>query len=130
MAVRTVPPTGSYDGADNSANQRRERDGGFAAVYEQARRAALNDNATRDNNSREQKAAQNRKYIENLHEKVDTLRGELLVRVIQQSRNGSRDEFAENRSDVNRLTSRLDGLRKKLQQEEARLSGKLFDETV
>lgn len=132
MAIRNVPPTGSYDGADNSAKRHdNARDGSFAAVYEQARRAALNDNASQDNNARAKKNADNRRYIENLHEKVDTLRGELLVRVIQQAgRTNTGEDLTPVGNDLNRLSNRLDGLRQKLRQEESRLSGKLFDETV
>lgn len=132
MAVKSVPPTGSYDAADNSAQRHNKpRDGGFAAVYEQARRAAENDNTGQNNpGAREQQTAQNRKYIEKLHEKVDTLRGEILVRVIQHAGTKSRADFVGQRADVSRLTNRLESMRERLRQEEVRLSGKLFDETV
>lgn len=133
MAVRNVPPTESYAGSGNATTRKRS----FAALYEQARRAAGNDNPDQDNGApaqdngrqtanREVRTEQNRKYIDNLHERVDTLRGEILVRVIQ-SGQAQGPEATQLTGDVARLSNRLNSLRQKLQDEESRLSGKLVD---
>ncbi len=142
MAVRNVPPTSSYNGTNTAGRQSRS----FAALYEQARKASINDNGAFDdatgnggNNARSrnaERAAQaaqandaerNRRYIDDLHENVDTLRGEILVRVINAG-NPQRSEDTEVVArDISRLSTRLDSLRKKLQQEEVHLSGKLID---
>jgi hypothetical protein len=129
MAVRNVPPTNSYNGAGTAT---RQRDRSFAALYEQARRASTNDNANDnpdDEAPAEAKAEQNRKYIDNLHEHVDTLRGEILVRVIQSGQAQGNDAVKAT-GDISRLSNRLNTLRQKLQQEETRLSGKLIDVEV
>jgi hypothetical protein len=55
---------------------------------------------------------------------MDNLRGELIVRVIQA---GQGDQPLQVTSDVSRLSNRLDSLRRKLETEEVRLSGKLID---
>ena len=122
MAIRPVPPANS-DTPGNALRRREERS--FAALYEQARRAAANDAGE----ERQQKQEQNRKALEELHERVDTVRGELLVRVIQ-SAQGPRESANLYTGDISRLSNRLDTLRQKLNQEETRLSGKLFDETI
>lgn len=123
MAIRPVPPANS-DTPGNAV----KRDRTFATLYEQARRAAANDESGRsDEESRKQQ--QNQKTLEELHERVDTLRGELLVRVIQ-SAQAPREQASRYTGDISRLSSRLDTLRQKLQSEEERLSGKVFDETV
>ncbi len=126
MAVRSVPPTDRYEASGN-ATSRRERS--FAALYEQARRAAANDDAEKRDAAIEADKEQNRRYIETLHERVDTLRGEILVRVIQAGQADTR-ETARATNDISRLSNRLDGLRKKLHSEEARLSGKLIDVNI
>jgi tetrahydromethanopterin S-methyltransferase subunit G len=125
MAIRTVPPTNGYESAGNTDRRKEQRS--FAALYEQARRASGNDNAT--NTFPPAETEQNRRYIDNLHERVDTLRGELLVRIIQSGRTAPQPVEGST-SEITRLSTRLDSLRKKLQEEEARLSGKLFDTEV
>lgn len=131
MAIPSVPPATQYS---TSGSQRRTEPRSFADLYEQARRAQGNDNNTEqqeqaiknDLADREQRTETNRKYIDALHERVETLRGELLVRVIQSS--GAPKEEAQKLSeDISRLGGRLNGLRKKLHDEEQRLSGKLID---
>jgi predicted nuclease with TOPRIM domain len=123
MAIRPVPPTGS-----DSPGTAVRRDRSFAALYEQARRAAANDTGEQDREeAREQ--SRNRRTLEELHERVDTVRGELLVRVIQ-SAQSPREQVGRYTGDISRLASRLDTLREKLKSEENRLSGKVFDQTV
>lgn len=125
MAVRNVPPTESYNAPGTSTGR---RDRSFATLYEQARRAAANDSGARNDEAAqaavEAATDQNRKYIATLHDRMDTLRGELIVRVIQA---GQGDHPLQVTSDVSRLSNRLDSLRRKLETEEVRLSGKLID---
>jgi len=123
MAIRPVPPATS-DTPGNAV----KRDRSFAALYQQARRAAAND-AGEQNEQDILDQNKNRRALEELHERVDTIRGELLVRVIQ-SAQGPREQANLYTGDINRLSNRLDTLRQKLQSEEARLSGKLFDQTI
>lgn len=127
MAVRNVPPTNSYNDA-GTATGRRERS--FAALYQQARRAAANDDAERqaDLAQAETERERNRRRIETLRERVDTMRGEILVRVIQAGR--AQGGIENPAADIDRLSTRLNGLRQKLQTEETRLSGKLIDVNV
>lgn len=141
MAVRNVPPVNGYDAP---ATRQRPAQRNFAELYRQARNAQVNDNGGnngRGNTGRNaandastanaaetriEENEENRKYIEGLHERVDTLRGELLVRVIQ-SGAAPREQARTLTGDISRLSQRLDKLREKLEQEENRLSGKLYD---
>lgn len=122
MAIQIVPPATARDGASNQTR----RDRSFAAVYENARKAATNDNPESDRDRAQ--AEKNKTYIDNLHENVDTLRGELLVRVIQSSANIRDTQNVP--ADISRLSGRLDKLRDKLKSEEERLSGTLVDVTI
>ncbi|MBU6234865.1 MAG: hypothetical protein KGQ41_03385, partial [Alphaproteobacteria bacterium] len=86
MAIQDVPSLNGYSAAN--ANYKREQQGrGFAAVYEAVRKASINDNGSDTAPAQDPAALENRKYIENLHEHVDTLRGEILARVIQTAQN-------------------------------------------
>ncbi|MCB1538639.1 MAG: hypothetical protein H6865_03795 [Rhodospirillales bacterium] len=129
MALRSVPPTGSY-----TATGRKQRE--FAALYEQARRHSGNDNGGNNRggtNSGDRgghdadKAAEERQSLENLHNRVDTLRGEILVRVMQAASTDRYEDSARMTGEITRMSRSLDTLRKKLHQEEERLSGKLID---
>ena len=131
MAVQNIPSTNEY-----ATSLRRERS--FAELYRQARQAQANDSFSGSSTSAPandepqedtQETRRNRAYIADLHDRVDTLRGEILARVI--TAGAPNDDGRKNLGqDVSRLNNRLETLRNKLHEEEARLSGHLLDLTV
>lgn len=101
----------------------------FAELYRQARAAQANDSGSsvqtpEDELSVQQEANRNREFIAGLHDRVDTLRGEILARAIIGGQNKNPDEVGK---DISRLNTRLESLRSKLREEETRLSGHLLD---
>jgi len=126
MAVQNISSANEY-----ATSLRRERS--FAELYRQARQAQANDgfNATivpANDEPREEtvETRRNRAYIAELHDRVDTLRGEILARVITSGT--PNDEGRKSLGqDVSRLNNRLESLRNKLHEEEQRLSGHLLD---
>lgn len=130
MAVQGIPSVGNYN-AGNNAAPRREQGRSFADLYQQALKARTNDNAVETQPARQDaRSNENQKYIENLHERVDTLRGEILARVIQTAQAPAKADPVKVTEDITRLSVRLDKLRQKLETEEVRLSGKLIDINV
>lgn len=130
MAVQGIPSVGNYN-AGNNAAPRREQGRSFADLYQQALKARTNDNAVETQPARQDaRSIENQKYIENLHERVDTLRGEILARVIQTAQAPAKADPVKVTEDITRLSVRLDKLRQKLETEEVRLSGKLIDINV
>ncbi len=128
MPVQSVPSVGSYNAG--KAAPRREQARSFADLYQEALRQRTNDNGTAENAPQlDKKAVKNQKYIQDLHDGVDTLRGEILARVIQTASTPNADP-RQVTDDITRLSVRLDKLRNKLETEEARLSGKLIDINV
>lgn len=131
MAVQRISSADQYP----SSLAKRERS--FAELYRQARAAQGNDNGSQaaaieqtENFEAELETRRNREYIANLHDRVDTLRGEILARVITsagEDKDPNRDNLGR---DVSRLNNRLQSLRNKLNEEENRLSGHLLDVTV
>ncbi|HEY8963810.1 MAG TPA: hypothetical protein VIN59_05025 [Alphaproteobacteria bacterium] len=126
MAIQGVPTTTEY------AASLTKRERSFAELYRQARQAQVNDNQGQSEAEAlesETETRRNRDYIAGLHDRVDTLRGEILARVI--SAGAPSDESRQNLGqDVSRLNARLETLRSKLHQEEERLSGHLLDINV
>ena len=125
MAVQSIPSATEY-----TTLNKRERS--FAELYRQARAAQVNDNGgntAAEDAAQETETRRNRDYIAGLHDRVDSLRGEILARVIRAGSNGepSRENLGQ---DVSRLNTRLESLRNKLREEEERLSGHLLDVTV
>ena len=130
MAVQGIPSGGSYN-AGNNAAPRREQGRSFADLYQQALKARTNDNGPEAPTTRQNtQSIENQKYIETLHERVDTLRGEILARVIQTAQAPAKADPVKVTEDITRLSVRLDKLKQKLGTEEARLSGKLVDINV
>lgn len=124
MTVKDISSIGNYN-PQGSENRRDRGKESFAQVYESIRRASTNDNPSKSGTSRTQ-PSENLKYITNLHDTVDTLRGEILARVIETARISPSNPEAVSK-DINRLSSRLDVLKQKLADEEKRLSGTLLD---
>lgn len=132
MAVQGIPSFNGYN-ANSGGTQRREQGGrSFADLYQQALKARTNDNTSQPASTPviDPKAIENQKYIENLHERVDTLRGEILARVIQTAQAPAKADPVQVTEDITRLSVRLDKLKNKLESEEVRLSGKLVDINV
>ncbi|NBX67209.1 MAG: hypothetical protein EBQ96_09460 [Proteobacteria bacterium] len=129
MALQGITSVGSNNASGNGAPRREQGGRSFADLYQQALKARTNDNSP-SAPSVDPKAVENQKYIETLHERVDTLRGEILARVIQTAQAPAKVDPVKVTEDITRLSVRLDKLKSKLETEEARLSGKLIDINV
>lgn len=127
--VQGISPRGSYNANTDGAPRRDAGTRSFADLYQQALKARINDNNAATP-AIDPKAVENQKYIEALHERVDTLRGEILARVIQTAQAPAKADPVKVTEDITRLSVRLDKLKNKLETEEARLSGKLVDINV
>jgi len=126
MAVQNISSATQYP-SSGSSTSRQQRS--FADLYRQAREASINDNGTNNPEADQQETRRNREYIEGLHNRVDTLRGEILARVIT-ARVDEPDAPDQLAGDITRLSTRLETLRNKLRNEEERLSGTLVDVTI
>ena len=117
--------------ANSGALDRRETRS-FAELYRQARSAQVNDNGAANaelvQEQEQNSTRQNRDYIAGLHDRVDSLRGEILARMITAKANRENPENFT--GDISRLHNRLEGLRTKLREEEERLSGHLVDVVI
>lgn len=127
--VQGISPRGNYNAGTDGAPRRDAGSRSFADLYQQALKARINDNQAAEP-AIDPKAVENQKYIENLHERVDTLRGEILARVIQTAQAPAKVDPVQVTEDITRLSVRLDKLKNKLETEEVRLSGKLIDINV
>lgn len=129
MALRTIPPVGEQQGYSSSANRRPNNGKSFAALYEATKKAAGNDNAGQNNPGKQENQGNSeakRAQIEDLHSRVNNLRGEITSRV-GRVQHVAPDDAWRLTNDISRLSNRLEQLRSKLKTEEERLSGKIVD---
>ena len=142
MTVQTISQSGARTGFAGTSTQpakaRAESEGkGFQALYQDLARVQANQSGAVAGASSSKAATgiktENLRYIQSLHENVDSLRGEILARVIktaQSARTSPAGDVQKATDDISRMSLKLETMRQKLQDEQNRLSGTLVNITV